>query len=115
MQDNLIDTQITEKFDCVCCISLLEHVMPHFQEQALTNLIKYVRKGGILLLTFDMPGFEYTTDLTLYLKVLRQQRCAVTVEETKEDERISTASSDVADSSLISKNLSCYRIFAEQK
>jgi len=57
------------KFDLITSISVLEHMDENTQEFILSNLIEQLNQDGIIILTFDMPGFEYKTNLELYKNI----------------------------------------------
>jgi SAM-dependent methyltransferase len=112
--DDIVHSKIIEKFDSVNCISVLEHIDPELQSLALENMIRMVKSGGIIVLTFDMPGFEYKTNLDLYKEILRKN--GMSFLEKNADNILTTRNyNGNIDSVLVDKNLSCYRIVAEKK
>ena len=78
----------------------------------MNNIVKFVEKNGCIILTFDMPGYEYKTNLSLYKEILVKNNFEFICEDTKEDDRITTSSSLIAALDLKKMNLSCYRLFA---
>lgn len=111
--DDMTETKIEEKFDCVTCISVLEHIHPNVQDDALKNMISFVKEKGIIILTFDMPGFEYPTNLSLYTKVLEKNGFLVDLVDSQ-GEKVSTMNGEYVDDKLKQMNLTCYRIFARR-
>lgn len=97
------------KYDFVCCISVIEHLQN--QKEAIENLCKHVNYGGCLLLTFDIPGFDYPTDLNMYKEILKDNNMKFFVSEDNTD-KISTFTSEWAKPVLKESELFCYRIFA---
>lgn len=70
IQDDMCNTKIKGNFDVVCCISTLEHLGRNSQSVFLENMIKRVKPGGYIIMTFDDPGFDELTDLELYISIL---------------------------------------------
>jgi trans-aconitate methyltransferase len=110
---------MTESVACeaqlVCCLSVLEHVPPHLQVRALRNLCSAVAGGGLLLLTFDMPGFEYDTNLDLYKNVLGDLRFEFIEVDVGPELRLTSATGPVSRPSWVSvgrAELECYRLLA---
>lgn len=54
------------KYDLITVISVLEHLKPTLQKEILCDLMMMLNNDGVIILTFDMPGFEFQTDLQLY-------------------------------------------------
>ena len=95
------------KYDLVMCISTLEHIHPRTQPRVLKNLMSLVDDGGILLLTFDMPGCDYKT----YLEMLKEFNFSVILEDEGDIPIVKTTNSAVQPSPR-TKKLFCYRICA---
>jgi SAM-dependent methyltransferase len=57
IDDNILDTKLNEKFDVVTCISVLEHIEK--PTLAVKNMIKLVRPGGYLFISFPYNEKEY--------------------------------------------------------
>ena len=47
-----------EKFDVVLNVSTLEEVPAAIQERCFYNMMDQVKKGGVLICTFDLPGLN---------------------------------------------------------
>ncbi len=47
--------QYNEPFDCIFCVSVLEHLEPAHLNQSVGNFYSLLRPGGCLALTFDFP------------------------------------------------------------
>ncbi|MEM5880952.1 MAG: methyltransferase domain-containing protein [Candidatus Aenigmatarchaeota archaeon] len=62
------------KFDLITSISVLEHMDEETQGFILTSLIEQLNKDGVIVLTFDMPGFEHKTNLELYKNIFVEHR-----------------------------------------
>ena len=107
--DDIVYSQLNEQYDCVCCISVLEHISHNYQEQALHNILKRVRPGGCAILTFDSPGYDSVTDIELYHKVVNDIGFTTTRDQSNDPIRSSKlpTSHDVQ-----SLDLKCYRLFA---
>ena len=56
-QDDIINTNIKDKFDCITCISVLEHIRE--SNQAIKNCAKLLKDKGYLLLTFPYKEDKY--------------------------------------------------------
>ena len=101
--------------DLVCCLSVLEHMDLVRQACALRILCDAVEPGGLLLLTFDMPGFEWDTDLDMYRHILRQREFDFLEVEVAEEQRVTSRNSPVPYAgweSLGRLELTCYRLLA---
>jgi SAM-dependent methyltransferase len=99
----------------VLCLSVLEHIHPSRQESALVNLCDAVLPGGWLLLTFDMPGFEFDTDLDRYRRILRQRGFEFILNEVPPEQRLTSRNGPitVADWPSVGRpELECYRLLA---
>ncbi len=57
INDNIVETKITEKFDFVTCVSVLEHIKDH--KTAIQNMFKLLKKSGHLILTFPYNENRY--------------------------------------------------------
>ncbi len=115
IQDNILDVKISDKFDCVSCISVLEHFNPDDQKVALKNIANMINDNGCILLTFDVPGYEGKTDVCLYENILQSLGFYFKGEVVEKDKIITTANSPIACSDLRRKQLSCYRLFASKR
>lgn len=89
MKGNLKDP-IPQRYAAVICVSTVEHIPPSIQPAVIHNLCDAVRPGGVLLMTFDCPGFEYDTDLGLYRQILRARKFEFSETETPEAARLSS-------------------------
>jgi SAM-dependent methyltransferase len=101
--------------DLVCCVSVLEHLRPDRQRAALKNMCEAVAPGGALMLTFDMPGFEWDTDLVMYESVLDEQGFELDRAETPVGVRLTNLNGPVRNAGWDYANrwhLSCYRLLA---
>ena len=49
-----LENMPAQDYDVVCCISVLEHVPKHFEQQAWRELAARVRKGGLMYMTTDV-------------------------------------------------------------
>lgn len=112
INDDLLNPKIEDKFDCVSCISMIEHLHPDEQIIAIRNLMHYLKPKGCLIVTFDMPGFEYKTDLCLYKKILSDSGFTCFYKDVREQDIVKTSKCDNAEKSLKKLDLSCYRMFA---
>jgi ubiquinone/menaquinone biosynthesis C-methylase UbiE len=72
-----------QSFDGILCISVLEHI-PHW-EQALTEFVRLLRPGGLLIMTFDVqyrgtPDGLNADDTARLLTYLNRQMRQITVQ-----------------------------------
>ena len=105
------------EYDVVTCISVLEHMPISVQESALANMCSAVRPGGSLLLTLDLPGFNFTTDLGLIWRILDEHKFNYIISEPSDSfskHHLTPSNSLVKSPSNISENpnLRVYRVFA---
>ena len=110
-----INEAVPCRADLVCCLSVLEHMDPQQQACALRILCDAVEPGGLLLLTFDMPGFEWDTNLDMYRHILRQREFDFIEVEVPEEQRLTSLTSPVPYAgweSLGRLKLECYRLLA---
>jgi 2-polyprenyl-3-methyl-5-hydroxy-6-metoxy-1,4-benzoquinol methylase len=112
IKDDILNSKIEEKFDCVSCISALEHFRPEQQEIVMNSLIGKVKEKGCILMTFDMPGYEYMANIKMYQDVLSKNSFTFINEEVNSEDIIRTTNSLCASQNLRKMNLSCYRLFA---
>lgn len=101
--------------DFLCCLSVLEHVAPERQLRALENLCGAVAPGGFLAMTFDLPGFEYETDLEAYKRVLAEQGFVMIETPTGRAERLTSRNGHIAHPGWPEfgrMELLCYRVLA---
>ena len=103
IKDNLLNPRIEDKFDCVSCISMIEHLPPKCQKTAISNLVNYLKPNGCIMITFDMPGFEYKTDLQLYRDVLMEHGLNVFSKEVQDISIVRTSTCHNASQDLRSK------------
>ena len=73
IDDDITDTRLSNSFDLVTCISVLEHIKK--PDQAVRNMFSLLRPGGHVILTFpyserdyvknvyELPGASYGKDL----------------------------------------------------
>ena len=115
VQDDVCTTKIKDRFDCVSCISVLEHLDPKRQIIALENIINMTKDNGCIVLTFDMPGYEYSTSIETYGKILQSRGFYFLNQHVEDNKKIMTTNSPIACLNLRQMNLSCYRIFASRK
>jgi SAM-dependent methyltransferase len=71
VRDDICKTGIREQFDCIYCISVLEHIPD--KQRAVENMLKLLKPGGKLVLTLDcalnrFPGDTPTVE-QLYLLI----------------------------------------------
>jgi SAM-dependent methyltransferase len=57
INDNILDTKITKRFDFITCISVLEHIVDH--RKAVRSLFSLLVPGGHLALTFPYNESNY--------------------------------------------------------
>lgn len=100
------------EFDLVVCISMLEHLEPGLQEVALRNMLGQVASGGGLALTFDVPGYDYATDLVMYKDVIRSEGFQFFEVENTQPLVTTLRNRVFAPEELQDKNMQCYRLFA---
>jgi len=50
IDDNILSTQLQNKFDMITCISVLEHIEDH--SQAMQSMFRLLKSGGHLIVTF---------------------------------------------------------------
>ncbi len=72
LNDNICHPEITQQFDFITCISVIEHIPEH--EMAIRSMASLLRSGGYLILTFPynqeryienvykLPGVSYGKD-----------------------------------------------------
>lgn len=110
-KENILTPTIQERFDCVSCISLMEHIPSEKQRSAMQSIINYMKTGGTLLMTFDMPGYDYRVNFEGLLQVLRDNRLQFTLSESPSTP-LTTENSPIAVQELRSMNLKCFRLYA---
>ena len=93
LQGNLLDNFPAEEFDCINFISTLEHIEPENQPMALQNLCNRLKPGGIIIMTFDIPGYEFVTNLSAYKKILDDNFVFYKEEAISEEELLSSLNS----------------------
>jgi 2-polyprenyl-3-methyl-5-hydroxy-6-metoxy-1,4-benzoquinol methylase len=57
IKDDITNTQLTDTFDFICCISTLEHIKDY--KKAVKNMVGLLNPGGHLLLTFPFSYSNY--------------------------------------------------------
>jgi len=112
IQENILFPKIKEKFDIISCISFLEHIEPKFQCEILQNIIDYSKEKSIIVMTFDIPGYEYVTNLDMYIEKIRQHGFNINISEVDNSDILTTKNSNISPDDLKEKSLSCYRLFA---
>lgn len=115
VKDDILCPKINEKFDCLTCVSVLEHFHPDTQKKALQNMITYLNPNSCIILTFDMPGFDYLTNLPLYKETLSENSFSFREDNLKEGDVVVNSSNCSNAGRLARRRLSCYRIFAWRK
>ncbi len=117
LQGNLAEVK-EGRFDCIVFISTLEHINPEVQPLVLQNLVDRLNPGGALLLTFDMPGYEYSTNLDLYKQILRDNNLQFREESVRDADKLTSKNKHIVfpegfeDGHVKHEELSCYRLFA---
>ena len=61
IDDDITDTKITETFDFITCISVLEHIENY--KKAVGNMFKLLKPGGHLILTFPYTEKKYVENV----------------------------------------------------
>jgi len=112
IQDDILKPQLVDKFDCITFISVLEHFHPDNQRSVLENLISYLKPQGCMVLTFDMPGYDYPTNLSLYKEVLSAKGFSYKEVEPEDGSTIVRSDNCENGGNLGKYHLSCYRLFA---
>lgn len=59
--DDITETQLTEKFDLISCISVLEHI--ENADVAVSNMVRLLKKNGYLILTFPYNEKGYVKNV----------------------------------------------------
>ena len=113
--DDILNTKIREKFDCVVCISVLEHFKLDCQKVALLNLMNMVSDDGCLVLTFDVSENRIITDAKMYEDILQSSGFYFQNESIEGKTIVSSHTSPIVSPILKNMNLSCYRLFATRK
>jgi len=112
IQEDILNPSSKEKFDCVTCISSLEHFPSSYHEISILNLMaKCKQSNSCIILTFDMPGFEYETNLNLYKTLLSQNNWKYNCIDAADKEILRSIDCNTNEECK-QKNLSCYRLFA---
>jgi len=116
IKDNIVRPSIKEKFDAVCCISVLEHFPVKWHEPAIKNIIDFVKPQGCIVLTFDIRNFDYKSIVELYTNKLLLNNFELE-HETVDMSQIVTSVNSICRTvgRIRRRNLSCYRIFAYRK
>ena len=114
VKDDILSPKITDKFDCLTCISVLEHFHPDTQKKALENMISYLKPNGSIIVTFDMPGYDYPTNLPLYREILLHHSFLFREESLKEGDVVVRPSNCANAGRLSRRRLSCFRLFARR-
>ena len=111
IKEDILEPTIKDKFNCVSCVSFLEHLPPEYHKQSIINIINKCEDNGCIVLTFDMPGFEYKTDLELYKYIIYEHGFNCGCVETNEIDRLKSSECN-ANEECKKLNLYCYRLFA---
>lgn len=61
LNDDITNTRLVEKFDCVTCVSVLEHI--ENVDAAMRNMISLLNPNGLLLLTFPYNENSYVRNV----------------------------------------------------
>jgi ubiquinone/menaquinone biosynthesis C-methylase UbiE len=61
-----------EWFDAVTCISVLEHIAPPHDQQAIAELIRVLKPGGVLFLTVDFEPVGHDVPLAPLRRYVRR-------------------------------------------
>ncbi len=61
IDDDITDTHLSETFDLITCISVLEHIQKH--ETAVYNMFSLLKKNGHLILTFPYNEKSYVKNV----------------------------------------------------
>jgi len=61
VKDDITKPRITEQFDVITCISVLEHIPDH--KRAIDGMFKLLRSGGYLVLTFPYNEERYVENV----------------------------------------------------
>ena len=115
IQDDICSSKINKQFDCVVCLSLFEHLSLNQQKNALKNLMKLAGSNGYILITFDVPGYEFLTNISFYEEMLKNNGFYFMKQSIEEDKKIKTNISPLACDFLKKKALSCYRVLASRE
>jgi hypothetical protein len=113
--DDILNTKIKEKFDCVACISVLEHLRLDRQKVALSNLINMVSDDGCLILTFDVAETRTITDIKVYEEMLKSSGFYFQNESVEGKTIVTSHTSPIVSSIVRRMHLSCYRLFATRR
>jgi len=107
------------QYDLITIISVLEHLEPKLQKDILLDLISMLSDDGVIILTFDMPGFEYKTDLSLYLNIFKENGIIYKLDELDVSKRLDNFNSVAAFPKgwpkLGMKRAECYRLVGYKK
>lgn len=114
IRDDILNPKLPTKFDFITCISFLEHLPPENQDCALINMLNYLKDDGCIALTFDMPGYEYKTNVEMYKTVLRENGMEYIEVDVNNSDIMTTRDCKNVSKDLYDLNLSCYRIFAKK-
>jgi hypothetical protein len=115
VKDNILKTKINDRFDCAVCISVLEHFSPDRQIIALEKIIGRLNNSGCIILTFDMPGFNYKTDIKLYNNILNKHFFKTRINDDIDDSLVAKTTNSECPNIIRrvkKRGLSCYRLFA---
>lgn len=61
INDDITKTKLTEKFDMITCISVLEHIVDH--KEAMKSMYKLLKPGGFLVLTCPYTEDKYVANV----------------------------------------------------
>jgi len=57
VNDDITKTKMNKKFDCITCISVLEHIIEY--NEAISSMSSLLNNGGYIVLTFPYKDDEY--------------------------------------------------------
>lgn len=107
-KDDILNPAIDNKFDCVSCISVLEHFTRDQQKIVFGNIIKYINDHGCLVMTCDIsPKYN---PVPIYLDMLKENGFTFNIVDVEDELRISSQNTKC--SRKLRKMYFCYRIFA---
>jgi SAM-dependent methyltransferase len=107
------DDESMPEVDIVACISIFEHLSKDLQIRSLSNFVKKINAGGCLVMTFDIPGYDYETQKQEYLRILDEGGMTYELEEVDGD-RVTSKDNPIAPEKhlTIDPPLNFFRLFA---
>jgi hypothetical protein len=99
--------------DIVACISIFEHLDPDLQIRSLKNFVDKINEGGCLTMTFDIPGYDYETQKSKYLRILDEGGMVYEIEDV-DGEKVTSKDNPIAPEKhlKIDPPLNFFRLFA---